>query len=87
MQQHEDEGSKEATRNDTTHNAHSEPTRWANAKQLSSALQAKLCQSTNQSIEVESELKALEAFFAFTIEIVQRERDREQESVRVQERV
>lgn len=61
MQQHEDEGSKEATRN-TTHNAHSEPTRWANAKQLSSALQAKLCQSTNHSIEVESELKALEAF-------------------------
>lgn len=84
MQQHEDEGSKEATRN-TTHNAHSEPTRWANAKQLSSALQAKLCQSTNHSIEVESELKALEAFFAFTIEIVQRERA--QESVRVQERV
>lgn len=75
MQQHEDEGSKEATRN-TTHNAHSEPTRRANAKQLSSALQAKLCQSTNHSIEVASELKALEAFFAFTIEIVKRERER-----------
>lgn len=43
----------------------SEPTRWANAKQLSSALQAKLCQSTSskqRTIEVENELKALEAF-------------------------